>query len=350
MNNEFLENLMANNIQVLEDFYKKDKSNNLDTVEEEESDENKKNKIDNKSIVIDWVGLNSKENEKFLKIEEKAERMKNKSLDSDDEYYDSDSSNDSDDDFDNSDESSVEENNQEDEEENEENEQKMSEKEKLNIHDKMLDKQENEKEEKEFKYEVLSKFYCYRILIEFVRELKNIEDKISSKEDSNQEEYVYRKYEHDEVEDENSFAYLMTNNQIALKTKLDNESHISFLMYCFELVFDDKSNKLNELRQHIIESLSDFDNSYLSRIKKMNKLSVQNWFTLIEDSMGIPFGDFVKFEFNYDKTKIIEKTRYEFDNNITQENVENIRFYTLLDLMNMYEQKIFENRILAKYN
>ncbi len=353
MNNEFLQNLMANNIQVLEDFYKKDKLSTFN--EDEEYDENNKNKKNNnnQSVVIDWVSLNNKENEKFLKIEARIQQMKNKSSDSDDddeEYYDSDSSNDSDE-YD-SDENEQEETKslEEEDDDDDENEQKLTEKEKIEIHDKKLDKQENEKVEKEFKYEVLSKFYCYRILIELVRELKNIEDKISSKEDANQEEYVYRKYEHDDVDDKNSFAYLMTSNQIALKTKLDNESYISILMFCFELVFDDKSDKLNDIRQHIIESLTDFDNSYISRIKYIKTLSVQNWYTLIEDSLAIPYGDFVKFEFNFDKSKIIEKIRYEFDNNITQESVENIRFYTILDIMNMYEQKIFENRILAKYN
>ncbi len=342
MSNEFLQNLMANNIQVLEDFYKKEK---LETLDEEDENVSKNKKINTTTVVLDWLSLNAKENEQFLKIEAKAEKMKNGTLDSDDEFdYDSDSSDGNCDNDDNSDKSSVEEAQSLEDDEDDEN---LTEKQKLEIHDKLIDKQEkqDEEDESEQKYDELSKYYCYRILIEFIRELKNYEDKIN-----NDEEYVYRKYEHDDVEEENSFAYKMSNNQIALKTKFENESYISLIMYCFELVHDDKANKLNDIRQNIIQSSIDFDNKYISRIKKMKTMSVQNWFTIIEDSMAIPFGDFVKFEFNYDNSKIVEKTRYEFDDKITEENVENIQFYTVQNILTMYEQKIFENRILAKYN
>lgn len=374
MDNPFLQSLMQNNIHVLEDFY--EKSDKLKSINEEDDreefyeDGKKKKKEDVKTIVLDWISLNNRENEKFLKLENGEEE------DSDDDYdNDSDSSDGESDKSDDEDE-------QNSEDEDEEDESKLTEKEKIEKHDKLLDKQERkkEKEEKEFKYDELSKFYCYRILIEFVREIKSLEDKLNSKNES-LEEYVYRKYDHDffmkdgesndnssddedsndedsdneESDDkkckkEDSFLYKMNMNQIAIKTVLDNESHISFLMFCFEVVFDNKPEKLNKLRKHIIETLQDFDISYISRIKKLKTMSVQNWFTLFEDSMSIPIGDFVKFEFNYDKSKIIEKTIYEFDNNITEENVENIRFYTIQDIMNMYEQKIFENRILAKYN
>ncbi len=325
MNNEFLQNLMANNIQILEDFYKKDKPNSNDMENDFEESNNKK---DVKTIVLDWVSLNNKENEKFLKLEAKAERIKNGEEDSDDENYDSDSSYGSDDESEVSNEDDTQSLNDEDENENENI---LTEKEKLEKHDRLVDKQEKENdedEEKVLKFDELSKYYCYRILIEFVRELKNIEDKIGKnliefgeEEERDYDDYVYRRYEHDEVDDINSFSYQMTNNKIAIKSKLENESYISFLIFCFELVFDDKSNKLNNIRQHIIDTLTDFDSTYIARIKKLKNLNVQNWFTLIEDSMAIPIGDFVKFEFNFDKTKIIEKTRYDFDENITEENI-----------------------------
>lgn len=343
-----MESLMANNIQVLEDFYKKEKLETLD----EEGENTKTKKNDNESIIVDWMSLNVKENEKFLKIEERAERIKNGEEDSDDDYEDNDSdssdggynSSDSEEEVENNKNKKMKKNLDEDEEADLEDEEEEEEKNHKHRHE-----TEEEKEERESKYDELSKFYCYRIMIEFVRELKNLEEKITFKNED-AEDFVYRKYDYDESTDEESFSYKMSNNLIALKTKHDNESYVSFLMLCFELVFDDSVSKFNDIRRRIIDANIEVDIPIVARIKKMKNLNVEKWFTIIEDSLAIPFGDFVKFEFNYDKSKIIEKTRYEFDDNITEENVENIRFYTVLDIMNMYEQKIFENRIVAKYH
>ncbi len=314
-------NILKNNIDIIGNI--KEEEQEEVNAQSLEVDESEKRKNHNKIVVLDWLTMSFKENEKFRELEEEDD-SEVQSLEEDEDEAQS----------------------LEDEDEDE-------------------DEDEEETEgifQREKRFDIMSKFYCYRIMIEFVKELKNQEDKVYIKnkinangllenEEYEVQEYVYRQYQFDEPTEEESFKYKMHNNQIAIKTKLDNEFYLSLLFYCFEVVYDNKPLVLNELRQKIIDSsIEDYDMKIMRRIKYMTSLDINNWFSFIEDSMAIPIGDYVQFEYNFDKTMIIEKTKYNFDEMITHQDISDTKIYTIDDILQLYENKILESRVLSKYH
>lgn len=331
------ENIMKNNINVVGGI------KGSTTPEEPQ-----KRKFVEKTVVLDWLSMNSKENNKFKDMDENEEDDE----DDEDEFFSSSASNskkynNKEDNEDNDDEEDEDEGDEEDEDDDEEDEDED-------------DDDEDEKglfNKKSKEIDILSKYYCYRILIEFAHELKAQESIISSKyegsegsEGSELIHYVYKQYQFDEPTDTKSFKYKIHNGQIALETCLDNEFYVSFMFYLFEVIFDDKPLTFNELRQKIKDSSLDYDSNVIGCIKKMRTLDVNSWFMFIEESMGIILGDYVQFEYNHDKTMIIEKTSYEFDSMITHESVDGVKIYTIDDIIALYRSKIIQYRVLSKYH
>ncbi len=321
-------NILKNNIDIIGNI--KEEEQEEVNAQSLEVDESEKRKNHNKIVVLDWLTMSFKENEKFRELEEEDD-SEVQSLEEDEDEAQS---------LEDEDEDEVQ--SLEDEDEDEEETEGIFQREK--------------------RFDIMSKFYCYRIMIEFVKELKNQEDKVYIKnkinangllenEEYEVQEYVYRQYQFDEPTEEESFKYKMHNNQIAIKTKLDNEFYLSLLFYCFEVVYDNKPLVLNELRQKIIDSsIEDYDMKIMRRIKYMTSLDINNWFSFIEDSMAIPIGDYVQFEYNFDKTMIIEKTKYNFDEMITHQDISDTKIYTIDDILQLYENKILESRVLSKYH
>ncbi len=336
-------NILKNNIDIIGNI--KEEQEEEVNAQSLEVDESEKRKNHNKIVVLDWLTMSFKENEKFRELEEENE----------DEAGDEDEA------------QSLEEEDEAEAQSLEDEDEDEAEDEAQSLEDEDEDEDEDEEEtegifQREKRFDTMSKFYCYRIMIEFVKELKNQEDKVYIKnkinangllenEEYEVQEYVYRQYQFDEPTEEESFKYKMHNNQIAIKTKLDNEFYLSLLFYCFEVVYDNKPLVFNELRQKIIDSsIEDYDMKIMRRIKYMTSLDINNWFSFIEDSMAIPFGDYVQYEFNFDKTMIIEKTKYNFDEMITHQDISDTKIYTIDDILQLYENKILESRVLSKYH